>query len=106
MKKEAGFENRNPFVELGLVISVLRKAKGYTQYNSKRGHKSAVPVSYTHLDVYKRQVMKHIRPEACKFKHLVVCDFIQLFCVLANTRIGSIDPVSYTHLDVYKRQYT
>ena len=42
MKKEAGFENRNPFVELGLVISVLRKAKGYTQYNSKRGHKSAV----------------------------------------------------------------
>ena len=24
MKKEAGFENRNPFVELGLVISVLK----------------------------------------------------------------------------------
>ncbi|MEI3158373.1 MAG: hypothetical protein V8T08_01920 [Monoglobus pectinilyticus] len=32
MKKEVGFENRDRFVELGLMISALRKAKGYTQY--------------------------------------------------------------------------
>ena len=32
MRKEAGFENRDRFVELGLMISALRKAKGYTQH--------------------------------------------------------------------------
>ena len=32
MKKEADLENQNWFAELGLMISVLRKAKGYTQY--------------------------------------------------------------------------
>ncbi|WP_459448289.1 hypothetical protein [Erwinia amylovora] len=37
-------------------------------------------VSYTHLDVYKRQGM------------------------MASTRGGSPLAVSYTHLDVYKRQ--
>ena len=52
------------------------------------------PVSYTHLDVYKRQEKKESpigvlwgwgKPYHGKF-------------------IGSIIPVSYTHLDVYKRQ--
>ena len=32
MRKEVGFENRDRFVELGLMISALRKAKGYTQH--------------------------------------------------------------------------
>ena len=30
MRKEAGFENRDRFVELGLMISALRKAMGHT----------------------------------------------------------------------------
>ena len=33
MRKEVGFENRDRFVELGLMISALRKAKGYTQHD-------------------------------------------------------------------------
>ena len=41
------------------------------------------PVSYTHLDVYKRQFM--------------------LIADIDTPRHGII-PVSYTHLDVYKRQ--
>ena len=32
IRKEVGFENRDRFVELGLMISALRKAKGYTQH--------------------------------------------------------------------------
>ena len=34
MKKEVGFENRDRFVELGLMISALRKAKGQMAYNT------------------------------------------------------------------------
>ena len=42
------------------------------------------PVSYTHLDVYKRQ---------------------SLHCATINhANVIEIAPVSYTHLDVYKRQ--
>ena len=42
------------------------------------------PVSYTHLDVYKRQVLPvELRP-------MIVLD--------------DVTSVSYTHLDVYKRQ--
>ena len=48
MRKEAGFENRDRFVELGLMISALRKAKGYTQHelaekaNISRSHLSSI----------------------------------------------------------------
>ena len=51
---------------------------------------SSTPVSYTHLDVYKRQVIRvrvheeHPRP--------------------ALKPLRCLAPVSYTHLDVYKRQ--
>ena len=45
MRKEAGFENRDRFVELGLMISALRKAKGYTQYElAEKAH-----ISRSHL---------------------------------------------------------
>ena len=46
------------------------------------------PVSYTHLDVYKRQVL------AADERALAVIDAFAL----------GLEPVSYTHLDVYKRQ--
>ena len=57
------------------------------------------PVSYTHLDVYKRQGIRRMR-------------FIDEIHTLvgAGAAEGAIDaasilkPVSYTHLDVYKRQ--
>ena len=45
MRKEAGFENRDRFVELGLMISALRKAKGYTQHElAEKAH-----ISRSHL---------------------------------------------------------
>ena len=52
-------------------------------------------VSYTHLDVYKRQVLKEAKSavvlRGTKEKQNVFTD-------------ASGAPVSYTHLDVYKRQ--
>ena len=47
-------------------------------------------VSYTHLDVYKRQV-EHLHAQ----RHIVF---------LGNLGQNTHVPVSYTHLDVYKRQ--
>ena len=49
-----------------------------------------MPVSYTHLDVYKRQAAPDVV--------LVVLDPV------IETALDSFDAVSYTHLDVYKRQ--
>ena len=47
------------------------------------------PVSYTHLDVYKRQAMSFTAGAGF---------------TRSNTGMGSSVTVSYTHLDVYKRQ--
>ena len=45
MRKEVGFNNRDRFVELGLMISALRKAKGYTQHElAEKAH-----ISRSHL---------------------------------------------------------
>ena len=50
------------------------------------GEDSVGPVSYTHLDVYKRQALDRLEQEVKRqFKE-------------------SLEAVSYTHLDVYKRQ--
>ena len=69
------------------------------------GQGDDVPVSYTHLDVYKRQLdaiatSGLTREKAAKFNAGVDA-----------TLFGGLDfsfdgfyPVSYTHLDVYKRQ--
>ena len=57
-------------------------------------------VSYTHLDVYKRQVLLHLRQRR-KGRHGQLCSLQR------HPRRGSahcVLPVSYTHLDVYKRQ--
>ena len=58
---------------------------------------SVMPVSYTHLDVYKRQALLIIIPTI----YFYFCEF----------RLGKWDDmstsnkaVSYTHLDVYQRQ--
>ena len=54
---------------------------------------SKTPVSYTHLDVYKRQ--HQIRS--------YVLDQSRIKDLRTNVEVGNT-PVSYTHLDVYKRQ--
>ena len=55
-----------------------------------------LPVSYTHLDVYKRQG----RFTSCIFSALG----FGMVEAVAGRSWGRVAPVSYTHLDVYKRQ--
>ena len=55
------------------------------------------PVSYTHLDVYKRQPpFRHTHFDG---KQVVVHNRLD-----DCHEVFSYNPVSYTHLDVYKRQ--
>ena len=69
-------------------------------------------VSYTHLDVYKRQV-KFIDyfciiqiGHSYHFIHKAIFREANQNLIIRLYRIGQISgtPVSYTHLDVYKRQ--
>ena len=55
------------------------------------------PVSYTHLDVYKRQV--YDIPMAI---NKATADFMLNSSLMSDTY--DHEAVSYTHLDVYKRQ--
>ena len=59
------------------------------------------PVSYTHLDVYKRQILLG-HSSSSRARQLQTLRQ----ATLSNTRnhLELIIPVSYTHLDVYKRQ--
>ena len=62
------------------------------------------PVSYTHLDVYKRHEVRNVNQGnaagyfANVFSKMAITS---AFTLKANVRNA---PVSYTHLDVYKRQ--
>ena len=72
------------------------------------------PVSYTHLDVYKRQVLNGLpRDLAYKLASQTVLGSakmvkeMQLHPGILKDQVcspGGITTVSYTHLDVYKRQ--
>ena len=57
------------------------------------------PVSYTHLDVYKRQVGTQI-----KDIHIRRTEGVSRNLSMKKARAMMKIPVSYTHLDVYKRQ--
>ena len=62
-----------------------------------------IPVSYTHLDVYKRQ---------SRIGATIALGFVLFFVAVPSGLSGVVwaatgaagIPVSYTHLDVYKRQ--
>ena len=60
-----------------------------------------IPVSYTHLDVYKRQIKVQKRK-----KEEVFAKANELLLKMGLEGRGDAYPypVSYTHLDVYKRQ--
>ena len=72
-------------------------------------HNRIWPVSYTHLDVYKRQALN-----VDTYHGMVRLVRIVLAITLGFEAAGAIisffvfrkdySPVSYTHLDVYKRQ--
>ena len=63
------------------------------------------PVSYTHLDVYKRQGIKDAAP-AWLVNQLCGSGLRAVAIAAQQIQTGqaSIVAVSYTHLDVYKRQ--
>ena len=92
-----------------------------------------IPVSYTHLDVYKRQHTLQIgdnnqivartgitvvgdfrrrdialggqgAPLVPAFHHALLAHSTERRMVLNIGGIANLSPVSYTHLDVYKRQ--
>ena len=62
-----------------------------------------MPVSYTHLDVYKRQLYNTARPHRAINKktpmQMLIPDYPNPLTIQPSK-----NPVSYTHLDVYKRQ--
>ena len=59
-------------------------------------------VSYTHLDVYKRQALQATQLSQLKIHHSLLM-ILRLQKLLLH-RSSSLRTVSYTHLDVYKRQ--
>ena len=73
-----------------------------------------MPVSYTHLDVYKRQVvLTLLMIQLQSFQRVIMVVLtapfgligVVLFLLLFDRPFGFVAmPVSYTHLDVYKRQ--
>ena len=66
-----------------------------------------MPVSYTHLDVYKRQSQTTYRNILETLGGTMVVGREDDVCTTGHIRIGTATPempVSYTHLDVYKRQ--
>ena len=83
------------------------------------GQNSLSPVSYTHLDVYKRQDEENVflslfAKTVSNAKLVAKVNRLAFDDVIDNLDIGSVIypkyitadyiPVSYTHLDVYKRQ--
>ena len=65
------------------------------------------PVSYTHLDVYKRQIIHHVAARCRAFGNQAYRPFKGFVRIGIHGKpdvLPHFDPVSYTHLDVYKRQ--
>ena len=71
---------------------------------------AAGPVFYTHLDVYKRQVLPQAQARGIDLGVLEGDPVVvpghpdSLAVLLRNLLDNAIKSVSYTHLDVYKRQ--
>ena len=84
-----------------------------------------IPVSYTHLDVYKRQTLYSKANQICEqtyYRNLRVlreaaCSDFPISAIAESKKLSTVSfnklevqapvtntPVSYTHLDVYKRQ--
>ena len=88
-----------------LLLSILIGVKNGTI--DKLTKEMPTPVSYTHLDVYKRQDIDRSMTENVKRYRLGMEQFkeyVEMWIHEIKLPIASLTPVSYTHLDVYKRQ--
>ena len=73
--------------------------KPLTQVNRFLFSIMIIPVSYTHLDVYKRQAYNNA---SILWRCVSIDNNGPL--MLADKIVDTLASVSYTHLDVYKRQ--
>ena len=114
---DEGVPTEDPFP---VTVARIRVSKGALEFADL----SLRPVSYTHLDVYKRQelqraIMGSYRAGMTGVSQTASQSLEQLSrwrcrsglllgqeggCLVALTSAATIAPVSYTHLDVYKRQ--
>ena len=111
----AGFDRR--LEQLTMLISgridrLARSLDGYDRQlrllspsgrmDSQRQQLDRIAVSYTHLDVYKRQALAR----KLNFDLLDVDSYIEdkAGCSIKQIFADKGEAVSYTHLDVYKRQ--
>ena len=85
---------------LAVVIMAVGNAGGRIVAGSLSDRIGRTPVSYTHLDVYKRQSLLFSNHNNEKLRSEVEMN-CQPICPFYGQ---GIDSVSYTHLDVYKRQ--
>ena len=101
-----------PYVSFSLIHAMTLKGtycEGEKLYKpANLTYSFTAPVSYTHLDVYKRQdvyyLVKNIN-DAFNSNHLKRTeDNIYRFSKTPNLNDDAFGTVSYTHLDVYKRQ--
>ena len=85
----------------------LSTRERYTDKWQRRTH-SLWPVSYTHLDVYKRQEVflpaQVPDSELDQWMESRIYPAMTAIPALAGLITTMVTPVSYTHLDVYKRQ--
>ena len=93
-----------------LAGGYLLSLGGYLNIWPLFGSANQLPVSYTHLDVYKRQDIAKDYPQIEANSLIVDNTCMQLvmhpeqFDVMVMPNLYGDIAVSYTHLDVYKRQ--
>ena len=83
-----------------LDTDALEEARGITIFSKQ------APVSYTHLDVYKRQGIARalvMEPEFIVADEPISALDVSIRAQVLNL-LNEMKTVSYTHLDVYKRQ--
>ena len=96
------WEQNRPTLEKLPNLTIFRVSSEDTQAlaalaNRAMSLQCLIPVSYTHLDVYKRQAMS----VSCVTRTIVMPSSLSS---LNSAMTSSLVSVSYTHLDVYKRQ--
>ena len=117
IRDRADADIRTLIEKTGIPYLPMSMAKGIlpdTHEQSAAAARSYVPVSYTHLDVYKRQadqtavyvdMLKKIRETPEWKDYMEKGAFNQTFMTGADfSKWLDGAAVSYTHLDVYKRQ--